>query len=136
MQSLVSKARSLVLLAAVALAPSALAKTAHDPSALSIQVDGSVRLTPTDVRYQWQEQTLAISGHIDKRRDYYGRIPGHVNIDLIGDDSRVLRRHSGALGTFSPSKRNPHSAYFRTRVDDVPAGVVQLRVTPATGTWH
>ena len=112
------------------------ATPAPEAGALSRQLERSARLEPADISYQWHRDTLQISGRIDKRMTYYGRIPGHVDIDLLGDDGRVLRRHSSALETFSPNKRNPRSASFHAEVQDVPAGVVRLRITPATGAWH
>lgn len=132
----ISAPLSVLLLLASALLPHGLVTPALAAGALSIQLESSARLTPEDISYQWQGHSLEIDGRIDKRQDYYGRIPGHVNIDLLGDDGRVLRRHSGALATFSPSRRNPHSAYFHTRIEDVPAGVVQVRVSHANSAWH
>lgn len=127
---------SVLLLLVSALSPNAFATPAQAAGALSIQIERSARFTPKDIRYQWHGRRLDVHGRIDKIQDYHGRILGHVNIDLLDDEGRVLRRHSGALATFSPSRRNPRSAYFHTRVENVPAGVVQLRVKHATGAWH
>lgn len=127
---------SIVLLLVSALLPYALVTPAIAAGALSIDIEPSAQLIPEDISYQWRGRALKINGRIEKIQDYHGRILGHVNIDLLDDEGRVLRRHSGALATFSPSRRNPRSAYFHTRVEDVPAGVVRLRVTHAIGAWH
>lgn len=70
---------------------------------------------------------------MQKRYDYFGRIVGHVNLDLLDADGSLVARHAGALQRFSPSRRNPDWASFYARIEDIPAEVVAIRVEHAVG---
>ncbi|MGB5835092.1 MAG: hypothetical protein WBG92_24335 [Thiohalocapsa sp.] len=123
----------IILLIILAASPSVFARPTGKDSAWSIDLDGSARLTPAEVTYHREDGTVEVDGRIEKRRDYYGRIAGHVDIELLNADGLVLRRCSSTLRTFSPSRRNPRWASFHKHVKNVPAGVVQIRVTHRVG---
>lgn len=93
-------------------------------------------LEPTHLTYEWADGDLIVSGRIEKSHDRYGRILGHVELDLLDNEGKVLAIHSGALTRFSPRRPDPDWASFRTRVEQVPAGVAAIRVRHVIGAWH
>lgn len=106
------------------------------PKALAIALDRSSSLVPTGVTYRWTERGLEIKGRVEKRRDRYGPILGHVEIDLLDAEGRILARHSDALQHFSPRRQNPNWASFRTVVETHSADVAQICVRHAVGRWR
>lgn len=103
---------------------------------LAIELDRSSSLVPTGVTYRWTERGLEIKGRIEKRRDRYGRILGHVEIDLLNSEGRILARHSDALEHFSPRRQNPKWAFFRTVIKTDSPNAAQIRVRHAVGPWQ
>jgi hypothetical protein len=100
---------------------------------LSIQLRESSLLIPTRVSYEWTDKGLKIEGRIEKTRSRYGRIQGHVEIELLDDEERLLSRHSASLRHFSPRRKDPDWASFRTLIETVPSGTEQLRICHAAG---
>jgi hypothetical protein len=109
--------------------------SAQPPSTgtLSIQVKESSLLVPTRVSYEWTDKGLRVEGRIEKTRSRYGRILGHVEIELLDAQGGLLSRHSAALGHFSPRSKDPDWASFRTLIKTVPSGTEQLRICHAVG---
>ena len=110
--------------------------TSTPPRTLSVEVVESSLLVPTRVTYEWTEKGLEVKGRIEKSRDRYGRILGHVEIELLDGQGRVLSRHSEALLHFSPRRKDPDWASFRALIATVPPDSVQLRLRHAAGTRH
>ncbi len=104
-----------------------------DGPGLTLTTDTSSPLIPTRVRSAWTERGLELSGRIEKRHNGYGRIIGHVAIDLLDAGGQVIGCHAGALQGFFPSRRNPDWASFRTVLRTVPPGLAGLRVRYAVG---
>lgn len=100
---------------------------------LTVNLVEGPRLRPINVRYVWTADGLEVSGRIEKRYNHRGRILGHVDIDLLDSEGVVAGRHSGSLQHFSPTRKNPDWASFRTLVQDVPADVTAIRLQHAVG---
>jgi hypothetical protein len=126
--------RSLTLLSltvsAMVSAPAAASATSRT---LAVQIVESTPLVPTRVSYQWSGKGLEVEGRIEKRRDRYGRIVGHVEIELMDDQDRLLSRHSAALQRFSPRRKDPDWASFRALIESVPSETAQLRICHSVG---
>lgn len=103
------------------------------PRALAIELDESSLITPADVTYRWTTEGLEIERRVVKRRDRYGRILGHVELDLLDASGRILSHHAAALQRFSPRRKDPDWASFRTLIEAVPPGVARLRVRHRVG---
>jgi hypothetical protein len=100
---------------------------------LTVTLVEGPRLRPINVRYVWTADGLKVSGRIEKRYDHQGRILGHVDIDLLDAEGAVVGRHSGSLQHFSPTRKDPDWASFRTLIEEVPADVAAIRVQHAVG---
>ena len=100
---------------------------------LTVNLVEGPRLIPADVRYRWINGGLEVSGRIQKRQDHYGRILGHVEIELLDAHGGVVGRHSGALQYFSPRRKDPDWAFFRTPIEPVPPRLAAIRVQHAVG---
>jgi hypothetical protein len=127
----------LALLAITILAtadPTAVASSPYPP--LAIEVDRSSLLVPTRVTYEWTEEGLEVKGRIEKKRNRYGRILGHAEIELLDADGRILSWHSGALQRFNPRRQDPDWASFQTVINPVPSDVVRLRICHSLGAGH
>lgn len=103
---------------------------------LLINTDSQSRLVPADINYQWTDDGLKIAGLMEKRAGWYGRIIGHVDIEMVDTEGKTVMRHSGGLTYFGQSRRNPRSAQFNTVIKHVPDNVVELRIRHAVGKWH
>lgn len=103
------------------------------PRTFAIELDRSSLLVPTRMTYEWTEEGLEIKGRIEKRRDRYGRILGHAEIELLDAEGRILSRHYGAPQRFSPRRKDPGWASFRTVIETVSSDAVQLRICHALG---
>ncbi len=100
---------------------------------LSIQVRESSLLVPTRVSYEWTDEGLMVEGRIEKTRSRYGRIQGHVEIELLDAEGSLLSRHLAALGYFSPRRKDPDWAFFRALIENVPSKTAGLRICHAVG---
>ncbi len=89
---------------------------------LSLVIDESTPVIPTDVVYRLTTQGLELSGWIRKRVPHRGRLLGHVEIHLLDDQGRVLTAVHGYPFHFSPTRRNPEKARFDTTIPTVPPG--------------
>jgi hypothetical protein len=126
--------RSLTLLAlAVSTLVSAPVAASATARTLAVQIEESTLLVPTRVSYQWSGKGLEVEGRIEKSRDRYGRILGHVEIELLDAEGRLLSRHSAALGHFSPRRKDPDWASFRTLIESVPSETAALRICHTVG---
>ena len=103
---------------------------------MQIMLEQSGRLVPSHVIYRRTIKGLEIDGRIEKRPHHYGRILGHVEIDLLDTDGKVVGRASGALQHFSPTRRNPDWASFSLVIDQVPIEASAIRVRHSVGQHH
>jgi hypothetical protein len=100
---------------------------------LSVELDRSTPVAPKLVSYERTATGLAVKGRVTKRLARYGQIRGHVAIDLVDDQGRVLARHDVEPYLFVPSRQDADIGFFRTRIGAVPPGTVGLRVSYAVG---
>jgi hypothetical protein len=126
-------ARSALLLAATL--GVAVAADAFAGDAIDIVIDAGHDLTPAGIEIVRDNGALDVSGRIEKRYERRGRIQGHVDVQLLDADGRVLVGRSTALTHFSPSRKDPHHAYFQMRLDQVPADVAAVRVSHRVGPY-
>lgn len=129
----ITAAPSALLLAAtlgVAFAADAVAGDAID-----VVVDSGHDLTPAGIEIVRDNGALDVSGRIEKRYDHRGRIRGHVDVQLLDADGRVLAGQSTALTHFSPSRKDPHHAYFQLHLDQVPPEATAVRVSHRVGSY-
>jgi hypothetical protein len=103
---------------------------------MQIMLEQSGRLVPSHVSYSRTIKGLEIDGRIEKRPHHYGRILGHVEIELLDTDGNVVGRASGALQHFSPTRRNPDWASFSLVIDQVPIEASAIRVQHIVGPRH
>jgi hypothetical protein len=103
---------------------------------MQIMLEQSGRLAPSHVSYNRTSKGLEIDGRIEKRPHHYGRILGHVEIELLDTDGKVVGRASGALQHFSPTRRNPDWASFSLVIDQVPTEASAIRVQHIVGSRH
>lgn len=113
----------------------ALAAQALAAPALSIQVDGSIRLIPTQIQYRATQTGITVSGWVVKQAERRGRIRGHVDITLVDAQGRPVAEYQAAFRRFSPSRKNPDRASFSTHIEPLDAGVTGLRVRYDAGGW-
>jgi hypothetical protein len=129
--------RILVLVAGLALVAASGGATAANgvaaPRDLGVELDRSTPVAPKLVSYEWTAAGLAVKGRVTKRIERYGRIRGHVEIELLDDQGRVLARHAVEPYLFVPSRQDADIGFFRTRIGAVPPGTVGLRVSYAAG---
>ena len=103
---------------------------------MQIMLEQSGRLVPSHVSYSRTIKGLEIDGRIEKRPHHYGRILGHVEIELLDTDGKVVGRAAGALQHFSPTRRNPDWASFSLVIDQVPTEASAIRVQHIVGPRH
>jgi hypothetical protein len=129
----ITAARSALLLAAVLGVAFAADAVAGD--AIDVIIDAGHDLTPAGIQVVPDNGALDVSGRIEKRYDHRGRIRGHVDVQLLDADGRVLAGRSTALTHFSPSRKDPHHAYFQLHLDQVPPAAVAVRVSHRVGAY-
>jgi len=132
MQHAITK-RLLITAALIVAALPAAADEGPQHTPLTLEAESSGGLAPTRLRYDWAAGGLKISGRIEKQRLRYGRIQGHVELELLDADGHIVARHRGAMQQFSPSRRNPDWAAFSTTIDQVQRDVVAVRVSHHVG---
>ena len=103
---------------------------------MQIMLEQSGRLVPSHVSYSRTIKGLEIVGRIEKMPHHYGRILGHVEIELLDTDGNVVGRASGALQHASPTRRNPDWASFSLVIDQVPIEASAIRVQHIVGPRH
>lgn len=129
----ITAARSALLLAAIFGAVFAADALAGD--AIDVVIDAGHDLTPAGIQVVSYDGALDVSGRIEKRYDHRGRIRGHVDVQLLDADGRVLAGRSTALTHFSPSRKDPHHAYFDLHLDQVPPEATAVRVSHRVGSY-
>ncbi len=123
-----ARTQSLLLAALLSAAAHAQAEPA-----LAIETLPVGGLVPTEVQYRSTGTGIEVSGRLAKQWDRRGRIPGHVSIELLDGQGRVLKEQDAALQRFTPSAKNPDYAGFSTRIEPLPAGAVGLRLRHQVG---
>jgi hypothetical protein len=106
---------------------------AQGAAALTIESLPKGYLIPTQVQYQTTAAGIEVSGRLVKQWDRRGRILGHVSIELLDAQGRVLKEQDAALQSFTPSPKDPDWAGFSTLIEPLPAGVVGLRLRHEVG---
>lgn len=96
--------------------------------ALGIDLDESLPLWLSDVRYQWVGCGLKVGGRVHKPEDRYGRIVGHVEVLVLDGEGRLLLRRSGPLQTHRPRRKDHDWASFHIHIDSVPSGAERIRL--------
>ncbi|MCG6898346.1 MAG: hypothetical protein LJE61_01170 [Thiocapsa sp.] len=100
---------------------------------LRVSIDETTPVIPTDVTYQRSADGLEVKGWVKKREPHRGRILGHVEIRLLDDQGAVLVEREAYLLNYSPTRRDPEKAGFRTVVHFVPSGTVAIEVAHRVG---
>lgn len=118
------KTQSLPLLLALSTLP---AMSCAAPT-LSIESDQSTPLVPSQVVYEPTNGGIRIWGEIVKRIDRRGRMPGHVDLEILTADGTLLAQYKAPLTNFHPSPKNPDQADFSLRIDHLPTGAQVIRV--------
>ena len=100
---------------------------------IQVIIESGNGLTPAGISAKRQNGALEVSGRVEKRYDRRGRIRGHVDVQLLDAQGKVLAERSTALIHLMPSRRNPDYATFLLRLEDVPGEAAAVRVSHREG---
>lgn len=95
-----------------------------------IEVEKGTRLVPDNVRSYVVDEGLRIKGVVRKRRPsgHFGRIRGHVDIDLLDGAENLLGSASTKLKARVPGSHHAHRADFGVTLAGVPKDTATLRI--------